>query len=89
MSNLTLYRSTTIGETLAQSLDEMVDQNTISKQLQEKVMREFDKQISQKLATVSTRMHFRGGLKSYRNCDNVWTLVLRDSNNFKINFTNF
>ena len=73
-----IYRRTTIGDTLNQSLTEMVERNTISKQLAEKVLREFDKQISLKLSTVGNRIHFTGDLDSYQQCQNVWTLFLRD-----------
>merc|ERR1712038_424467 len=78
MSNLTLYRNSTIGETLKASLEEMLDQNTITQALADRVLKEFDKQIAHSLQTASSRLTFNADLKTYRNCDNVWTLVLHN-----------
>lgn len=42
-------------------------------------MKKFDQSICTALSTrVKTQYHLRGYLNSYRNCDNVWTLVLNN-----------
>lgn len=74
-----LYRNTTLGNTLQESLDELIQSGMITPQLALKVLFVFDRCISQALAhRIKTRMNFHGNLKTYRFCDNVWTLVLNE-----------
>ncbi|KAI2798503.1 hypothetical protein RDWZM_009755 [Blomia tropicalis] len=75
-----LYRNTTIGHTLQESLDEFVQSGQISNQLARNVMLHFDRAINNALASrVKSRLTFKAGhLKTYRFCDNVWTFVLKD-----------
>ncbi|XP_069759015.1 transcription initiation factor IIA subunit 2 isoform X2 [Narcine bancroftii] len=63
-----LYRNTTLGNSLQESLDELIQ-----------VLLQFDKAINNALAQrVRNRVNFRGSLNTYRFCDNVWTFVLND-----------
>ncbi|XP_064645180.1 transcription initiation factor IIA subunit 2-like [Lineus longissimus] len=74
-----LYRNTTLGHTLQESLDELIQCSQITPQLALKVLLQFDKAINNALATrVKNRVNFRGKLNTYRFCDNVWTFVLED-----------
>jgi len=73
-----LYRNTTLGHTLQESLDELLQQGQITPQLALKVLLHFDKAINTALSTrVKTRVNFKAHhLNTYRFCDNVWTFVL-------------
>ena len=74
-----LYRNTTLGHTLQESLDELIQCGQITPQLALKVLLQFDKAINQALANrVKNRINFKGKLNTYRFCDNVWTFVLND-----------
>ncbi|XP_003744895.1 transcription initiation factor IIA subunit 2 [Galendromus occidentalis] len=75
-----LYRNTTLGQTLQDSLDELVASGQISQQLAVRVLLQFDKSINNALATrVRSRLSFKAGhLSTYRFCDNVWTFVLKN-----------
>ncbi|EFN85582.1 Transcription initiation factor IIA subunit 2 [Harpegnathos saltator] len=75
-----LYRNTTLGNTLQESLDELIQYGQITPQLAIKVLLQFDKVINQALATrVKSRLTFKAGkLNTYRFCDNVWTFMLND-----------
>lgn len=74
-----LYRNTTLGHTLQESLDDLIQVNQITPQLALKVLLQFDKAINNALATrVKNRVSFKGHLNTYRFCDNVWTFVLND-----------
>lgn len=75
-----LYRNTTLGTTLQESLDELVQYGQITPQLQVKVMLQFDKSINHALSTrVRSRLTFKAGkLNTYRFCDNVWTFLFTD-----------
>lgn len=45
-----------------------------------KVLQQYDHSISTALATkIKTRYTFKGHLKVYRFCDNVWTCVVEDA----------
>ncbi|XP_074604661.1 transcription initiation factor IIA subunit 2-like [Brevipalpus obovatus] len=78
--NYQLYRNTTLGHTLQESLDEFVQCGQISPQLALKILLQFDRAINHSLSSkVRTRLTFKAGhLKTYRFCDNVWTFVLKD-----------
>ncbi|CAH8496985.1 unnamed protein product [Schistosoma intercalatum] len=74
-----MYRSTTLGTTLREALDEMLAHNLLQPGMDHKVMQKFDQCISNALAKrVKNRLSLRGHLNTYRNCDNVWTLVMND-----------
>ncbi|OTF78563.1 transcription initiation factor IIA subunit 2-like protein [Euroglyphus maynei] len=79
--NYQLYRNTTIGNTLQETLDEFIVSGQISQQLAQKVLLHFDKSINAAFpARVRSRLTFKAGhLKTYRYCDNVWTIVLKDA----------
>uniref|UniRef100_A0A8C2QWR1 Transcription initiation factor IIA subunit 2 n=1 Tax=Capra hircus TaxID=9925 RepID=A0A8C2QWR1_CAPHI len=74
-----LYRNTTLGNSLQESLDELIQSQQITPQLALQVLLQFDKAINAALAQrVRNRVNFRGSLNTYRFCDNVWTFVLND-----------
>lgn len=74
-----LYRNTTLGHTLQESLDELIQMGQISPQLALKVLLQFDKAINNALSTrAKNRISFKGHLNTYRFCDNVWTFVLNN-----------
>ncbi|XP_062913328.1 transcription initiation factor IIA subunit 2-like [Mobula hypostoma] len=74
-----LYRNTTLGNSLQESLDELIQSQQISPQLALQVLLQFDKAINNALAQrVHNRVNFRGSLNTYRFCDNLWTFVLND-----------
>nr|CAG4641385.1 EOG090X0L7F [Eulimnadia texana] len=75
-----LYRNTTLGNTLQESLDELIQYGQITPQLAMKVLLQFDKSMNNSLATrVKNRLTFKSGkLNTYRFCDNVWTFLLSD-----------
>ena len=75
-----LYRNTTLGHTLQESLDELLSCNQITAQLALKILLQFDKVINTALASrIKARLTFKAGhLETYRFCDNVWTFVLKD-----------
>lgn len=80
MMSYQLYRNTTLGHTLQESLDELIQYGQITPTLALKVLLQFDKAINNALATrVKTRLAFKAGkLNTYRFCDNVWTFMLTD-----------
>ncbi|XP_058408807.1 transcription initiation factor IIA subunit 2-like [Diceros bicornis minor] len=73
------YRNTTLGTSLQESLDELIQSQQITPQLALQVLLQLDKAINSALAPrVRNRVNFRGCLNTYRFCDNVWTFVLND-----------
>ncbi len=80
MSSYQLYRNTTLGIALQDALDEQIKTQQISPDLALKVLQRFDKSMTQSLnQKVKTRYTFKGKLKVYRYCDNVWTCVIEDT----------
>ncbi|VDP90885.1 unnamed protein product [Echinostoma caproni] len=74
-----MYRRTTLGNTLQEALDELVDHKLIQQRAAMKVLQKFDQCISIALSSrVKNRLNLKGHLKTYRFCDNVWTLVMED-----------
>ncbi|CAF1917596.1 unnamed protein product [Rotaria magnacalcarata] len=97
-----IYRSTTIGLTLHDTLHELVQRQILSSRVVDFIFNVFDEIINEKLIFRSikekqeTCLSFKGHLLSYRSCDQVWTLLFdsliltstkRDSS-WKMNLTN-
>ncbi|CAF4020461.1 unnamed protein product [Rotaria sp. Silwood2] len=81
MANYQLYRNTTLGVTLQDTLEEMISQGALTDQAAGKVLSEFDRSINLALdKRINKKVQFTGKLSTYRFCDNVWTLVLKDFN---------
>jgi transcription initiation factor TFIIA small subunit len=79
MANYQHYRKTTLGVTLQETLDEMIAQGALTKPAASKVLNEFDRSINLALdKRINKKVQFVGKLSTYRFCDNVWTLVLKD-----------
>ncbi|KAL8755985.1 MAG: hypothetical protein Q9184_004648 [Pyrenodesmia sp. 2 TL-2023] len=74
-----LYRRSSIGSTLIDSLDELVHLGRIEPQLAMKILQNFDKIVTDVLADkVKARLTFKGHLDTYRFCDEVWTFLIKD-----------
>jgi len=76
----TVYRNTTLGETLQESLDELLQHQMLSPALALRVLTQFDKAINNSLSSrIKSKLHFKAEkLNTYRFCDNVWTFMLKD-----------
>lgn len=75
-----VYRETTLGQTLQDTLDEMIATSRMNDRVAARVLHEFDKAISLALEQkVKNRLVIKcNKLLTYRFCDNVWTLLLQD-----------
>lgn len=75
-----LYRNTTLGHTLQEALDELMQMQLVSPNLALRVLVQFDKSINNALSTrVKNKLNFKADkLNTYRFCDNVWTFMLND-----------
>ncbi|VAH00541.1 transcription initiation factor IIA subunit 2-like [Triticum dicoccoides] len=80
MATFELYRRSTIGMCLTETLDEMVSSGTLSPELAIQVLVQFDKSMTDALETqVKSKVTVKGHLHTYRFCDNVWTFILTDA----------
>ncbi|EMC91969.1 hypothetical protein BAUCODRAFT_39124 [Baudoinia panamericana UAMH 10762] len=76
-----LYRGTSIGMALADTLDDLISTRRIEPQLAMHIMAQFDKSIANVLGEkVKARLNFKGHLDTYRFCDEVWTFIIKDVN---------
>ncbi|MCJ1305828.1 Transcription initiation factor IIA small chain (TFIIA 13.5 kDa subunit) [Hypocenomyce scalaris] len=83
-----LYRRSSIGLALIDTLDDLVHDGRIEPQLAMKVIATFDRAITEVLAEkVKARLSFKGHLDTYRFCDEVWTFLIKDVN-FKLDNQN-
>ncbi|KAI6227307.1 Transcription initiation factor IIA subunit 2 [Aphelenchoides fujianensis] len=75
-----MYRSTTLGEALQQTLDEFVRDGQIPASLVPRIMAVYDKSINQALNTrLRNKTTFKAEkLRAYRFCDNVWTFLMNN-----------
>lgn len=77
--NYELYRNSSIGTALTDTLDDLISDNVIEPQLAMRIIANFDKAFSEIIAErVKSRMSFKGHLATYRFCDDVWTFLIRD-----------
>ncbi|KAJ4962837.1 hypothetical protein NE237_022776 [Protea cynaroides] len=80
MATFELYRRSTIGMCLTETLDEMVLNGTLTPELAIQVLIQFDKSMTEALETqVKSKVSIKGHLHTYRFCDNVWTFILQDA----------
>ncbi|KAI3805405.1 hypothetical protein L1987_27755 [Smallanthus sonchifolius] len=80
MATFELYRRSTIGMCLTETLDEMVSSGILGPELAIQVLVQFDKSMAEALDTqVKTKVTIKGHLHTYRFCDNVWTFILQDA----------
>ncbi|KAI9842416.1 MAG: Transcription initiation factor IIA small chain (TFIIA 13.5 kDa subunit) [Sclerophora amabilis] len=83
-----LYRRSSIGLALTDTLDDLITERRIEPQLAIKILGHFDRCITDILAEkVKARLTFKGHLDTYRFCDEVWTFLIKDVN-FKLENTN-
>ncbi|XP_006831650.1 PREDICTED: transcription initiation factor IIA subunit 2-like [Chrysochloris asiatica] len=74
-----LYRNTTLGNSLQESLDELIQSQQITPQLALQVLLQPDKAINSALAQrVRNRVNFRGSLNTYTFCHNILCGLLND-----------
>ncbi|KXL46148.1 hypothetical protein M433DRAFT_153863 [Acidomyces richmondensis BFW] len=74
-----LYRGTSIGLALADTLDDLISSRRIEPQLAMRIMSNFDQSIASVLGErVKSKMSFKGHLDTYRFCDEVWTFIIKD-----------
>ncbi|KAI9828057.1 MAG: Transcription initiation factor IIA small chain (TFIIA 13.5 kDa subunit) [Thelocarpon impressellum] len=79
-----LYRRSSLGMALTDTLDDLITDRRIEPQLAIKILANFDRSITEVLAEkVKARLTFKGHLDTYRFCDEVWTFLIKDVN-FKL-----
>jgi len=73
-----LYRNTTLGNTLQEALDELMQMKYLNDDLALKVLKQFDSSVNAALSgRVKTKLNFKADkLDTYRFCDNVWTFIV-------------
>ncbi|GMH12111.1 hypothetical protein Nepgr_013952 [Nepenthes gracilis] len=80
MATFELYRRSTIGMCLTETLNEMVESGTLSPELAIQVLVQFDKSMTEALDNqVKSKVSIKAHLHTYRFCDNVWTFILQDA----------
>uniref|UniRef100_A0A914DTH2 Transcription initiation factor IIA subunit 2 n=1 Tax=Acrobeloides nanus TaxID=290746 RepID=A0A914DTH2_9BILA len=75
-----MYRTTTLGVALQETLDELIRDGQLTNQLALRVLATFDKCINNALSTrTKNKTNFKADkLRAYRFCDNVWTFVMEN-----------
>ncbi|GJY55940.1 alpha-glucan water dikinase 2-like protein isoform X2, partial [Tanacetum coccineum] len=80
MATFELYRRSTIGMCLTETLDEMVSNGVLTPELAIQVLVQFDKSMTEALdSQVKSKVTIKGHLHTYRFCDNVWTFIVQDA----------
>lgn len=76
-----VYRNTTLGRTLQDAIDEIITREKLPEHLAFRCLTQFDKSINNAFRhKIRTQLTFKSGhLKTYRFCDNVWTLVFENT----------
>ncbi|KAJ6113521.1 Transcription initiation factor IIA small chain (TFIIA 13.5 kDa subunit) [Penicillium sp. IBT 18751x] len=84
-----LYRGSSLGLSLTDTLDDLINEGRIEPQLAMKILSTFDRVVTEVLADkVRARLTFKanpnalfasqGHLDTYRFCDEVWTFLIKD-----------
>lgn len=78
MNALQLYRESSLGKALTDTLDELIQDSQLDPQTAMRVLSQFDMSISEALHTkVRSRATLKGHLHVYRFLDDVWTFVIQ------------
>ena len=82
-SQYELYRRSSLGLALTDTLDDLIQEGLLDPQMAMKVLAQFDSSIAEALKSkVRSRATLKGHLHVYRFCDDVWTFVI-DNVNFR------
>ncbi|OKL57630.1 Transcription initiation factor IIA subunit 2 [Talaromyces atroroseus] len=74
-----LYRGSSLGLSLTDTLDDLINEGRIEPQLAMKILSNYDRFVTEILAVqVRARLTFKGHLDTYRFCDEVWTFLIKD-----------
>lgn len=80
MSTTQLYRESKLGDTLVDALEDLINAGKITPTLAMRILDQFDQSACHTLeAETAARTTFKGTLKTYRFCDNVWTFEVADA----------
>lgn len=74
-----IHRRTKLGDTLNETLDEMISRNMITTKIKEDILKAFDKVMLQIFKNIKTKAQLKADIFDYRNCDNVWTFKLTNA----------
>ncbi|KAJ3056560.1 Transcription initiation factor IIA small chain (TFIIA 13.5 kDa subunit) [Rhizophlyctis rosea] len=79
MAQYELYRRSSLGMALTDTLDELISDSHIDPQLAMKVLSQFDNSIAEALhSKVKAKANIKGHLHVYRFCDDVWTFIVEN-----------
>eukprot|EP00051_Salpingoeca_urceolata_P015337 m.198457 g.198457 ORF g.198457 m.198457 type:complete len:105 (-) comp18371_c1_seq1:112-426(-) len=74
-----LYRRTSLGEALEETLDDLLQSQKITMAQADKARKQFDSSLMTVMAKeLSNRISFKGKCSSYRNVNDVWHVQLTD-----------
>lgn len=73
-----IHRRTKLGETLDDTLEEMIAKNMITNQIKDEIFKSFDKIMLQFFRNIKAKATLKGNIFDYGNCDNVWDFNLKD-----------
>ena len=74
------YQHSTLGISLREALQDLVDLEELSEDHASKVLQQFDLSINEAIKThAKAKCSINGELHTYRNCDNVWTFILENA----------
>ncbi|KAI9101226.1 transcription initiation factor IIA, gamma subunit, helical domain-containing protein [Phlyctochytrium arcticum] len=77
MAQYELYRRSSLGIALTDTLDELITESHIDPQVAMKVLSQFDITIAEALHNrVKPKAAIKGHLHVYRFCDDVWTFIV-------------
>ncbi|KAI9206869.1 transcription initiation factor IIA, gamma subunit-domain-containing protein [Polychytrium aggregatum] len=81
MAQYELYRRSTLGIALTDTLDELICNDHLDPQEAMKILTQFDISIAEALhQRVRVKAQIKGHLQTYRFCDDVWTFIVENSN---------
>eukprot|EP00761_Pharyngomonas_kirbyi_P001266 gb/GECH01001269.1/.p1 GENE.gb/GECH01001269.1/~~gb/GECH01001269.1/.p1 ORF type:complete len:128 (+),score=34.34 gb/GECH01001269.1/:1-384(+) len=80
-SHYIMYRESSIGEALKDTLEDMEKGERIDKNISDIVLNNFDQVMNRTLTEdVSSKVNFKGKCEIYRCVENVYVFILKDAN---------
>lgn len=72
------YQNSNVGQAFTDAVDELVHADQIQPQLGNLLLQRYDSAVGEMFRQVTSKCTIKARLSSYRNCDDVWTFVLRN-----------
>ncbi|KAH0612525.1 uncharacterized protein H6S33_008905 [Morchella sextelata] len=80
LNPLQIYRQTSLGTSLADSIDTLIQRSAMTEAAANMLMQHFDRAMTARLTTdLKSTISINGKIENYRFCDDIWSFTISDA----------